>query len=401
MAKTATAMKKEKKKPKSKVDFTPADALKAAGAGYSKEAKKIAAATKKAAMKKAAMKNQKAAMQKVALQKKPAGTGLQELQKWAEEDNDEHKPDDPEDFSSVPTKVQAHVFAAALAKPIGTPGSLPEEIHSLWKGIASGPGTIPLRHSVRNMIVPKDAKYGYMCRVDPNGPLMQRVRNVFEVKQRNQQMVGLSKSEMLLQWKGNKQGMQEAIDEGDIQVSDGFYYWKRDIHDHITGGKQTFVFGGGDPRDMTQQDFGHMMSLLNNAPWADWAAKPITQDERKAVADGETPGGELAMKKAEESLAALQAIVQQIKTLYKKCKDNNTMGGSIPTILKTSMEKVKELEEVHIAKLSDFIYGLDQQMNIKDVKQMLLAAAPATAEVNQSIKEITALSKSSSGAPKK
>ena len=62
----------------------------------------------------------KAAMQKVALQKKPAGTGLQELQKWAEEDNDEHKPDDAKDDTSAPTKAQARVFTAALAKPIGT-----------------------------------------------------------------------------------------------------------------------------------------------------------------------------------------------------------------------------------------------------------------------------------------
>ena len=38
--------------------------------------------------------------------------------------------------------------------------------------------------------------------------------------------------------------MEQAIEEGDIVVSGGFYYWKRDIHDHITGGKQTFHFGG-------------------------------------------------------------------------------------------------------------------------------------------------------------
>ena len=74
------------------------------------------------------------------------------------------------------------VFADALAKPAVTFGALPKEIHTLWKSIQRGPGTVPLRHAVRNMIAPKDAVYGHICKVDPNGPLMQRVRESFEIQ---------------------------------------------------------------------------------------------------------------------------------------------------------------------------------------------------------------------------
>ena len=175
---------------------------------------------------------------------------------WDEETDEAMK------VSSAPSKIQAKVFQDALALPPGSMGSLPPEVHTLWKSISSGPETIPQRHALRNMIVTKNAPYGHICRVDPDGRLMQRIRKVFEVKQRNQQMVGLTESEMLhKEWQGNIQGMQKAIEKQDIVVKDGFCYWKRGTHEHITGGKQTFHFDGGDPRIMSQEDSGNMMSL--------------------------------------------------------------------------------------------------------------------------------------------
>ena len=46
----------------------------------------------------------------------------------------------------------------------------------------------------------------------------------------------LTESEMLhKEWQGNIQGMQKAIEKTDIVVKDGFYYWNRDTHEHITG----------------------------------------------------------------------------------------------------------------------------------------------------------------------
>ena len=82
------------------------------------------------------------------------------------------------------------------------------------------------------------------------------------------QMKGVSESEML--WKsfqGNDEAMQKAIDKGDIQVKHGKFYWTRDIHEHITGGKDSWKCGGGEPEHMSQQDMQRFMELLNFAPW--------------------------------------------------------------------------------------------------------------------------------------
>ena len=48
-----------------------------------------------------------------------------------------------------------------------------------------GPGAAKERHALRNALVPKDATYGHIIKVDPNGSVMNRIRQVFEVKQKN------------------------------------------------------------------------------------------------------------------------------------------------------------------------------------------------------------------------
>ena len=32
--------------------------------------------------------------------------------------------------------------------------------------------------------MPRDARYGHICKVDPNGPVMHRIRGVFEIKEK-------------------------------------------------------------------------------------------------------------------------------------------------------------------------------------------------------------------------
>ena len=69
-------------------------------------------------------------------------------------------------------------------------------------------------------------------------------------------------------WKnfqGNQTAMQEAIIKEHIQVNNDMYYWTREFHEHITGGKDSFTTG---PKDMDQEDVQRMMALLNSAPWA-------------------------------------------------------------------------------------------------------------------------------------
>ena len=107
-------------------------------------------------------------------------------------------------------------FSNAMKLPPGAMGALPQEIHTVWNSFAHGPGTIPQRHALRNAIVPRSAGYGHICNIDPDGQPMKKVRDIFEIKQRKVQMVGLAESEMLhKEWQGNSQGMQKAIGKGD------------------------------------------------------------------------------------------------------------------------------------------------------------------------------------------
>ena len=105
---------------------------------------------------------------------------------WADDGEDEEEKDEEEQSKdcSVPTKAQAYIFERALKMDPGTRGALPNEIHELWNSMQKGPGAAQERHALRNAIVPRDATYGHICKVDPTGPLMQRIRNVWETKQK-------------------------------------------------------------------------------------------------------------------------------------------------------------------------------------------------------------------------
>jgi hypothetical protein len=96
----------------------------------------------------------------------------------------------------------------ALKMDPGTRGALPHEIRELWKSLQQGPGAAQERHTLRNLCVPRDATYGSICKVDPTGPLMQKIRTVWQTKQKKIQLKGMSESEML--WK-SFQGNQAAM----------------------------------------------------------------------------------------------------------------------------------------------------------------------------------------------
>ena len=63
---------------------------------------------------------------------------------------------------------------------------------------------------------------------------------------------------------------KKAIDKGDIVVNNDFYYWRRDKHEHVTGGEQVFKFEA-DPEKASNQNMEAMMELLEYAPWAEWS----------------------------------------------------------------------------------------------------------------------------------
>ena len=131
--------------------------------------------------------------------KKAASAGTS-WEKWADEQDEDEDEDEPEEAGdgkdmSVPTKAQCLAFDNALNKPPGVVGSLPPEVHEAWQKLQRGPGTIPERHALINLLVRKNASYGHIVRVDE--PQLESFREAFKDKQRTHQFYGVSESETL------------------------------------------------------------------------------------------------------------------------------------------------------------------------------------------------------------
>jgi hypothetical protein len=351
------------------------------------DAQKVAQMPKKVkAVAKAVKKKPSCAEQKSPM-KKPSS-----WDQWADDGEDEEEKGEDSKDCSVPTKAQAYIFERALKMDPGTRGALPSEIHELWNSMQKGPGAAQERHALRNAIVPRDATYGHICKVDPTGSLMQRVRNVWETKQKKIQLKGMSESEML--WKsfqGNEVAMQSAIDKGHIQVQNDMYIWQREIHEHISGGTDSYSSG---PQQMTQQDMQKLLELLHYAPWVDWAlVQNVPSIQLKTAA---TPDSD-AIQKAHECLDASKAVCLSMETFYKGVQSQGILSmqdtGSIPVIMSTAMKKVKAMQTEHMQPIADIIYNHDGtcSTSVKEVKDMLGAAAKTLQALTQYMSEAKAL----------
>jgi hypothetical protein len=361
--------------------------------------KKNAKATAKAKAKAAAAKTMK----------KPAA-----WDKWAEEGEEEEEDadDDMEDQDeegedkknhSPVSRQQAYVFERALKLPPGTNGSLPQEIHDFWNSITRGPGSAQQRHALRNEIVPKNAHYGTVVNIDPNGKKMQKIRSAFEIKQKRVQMKGMCETEMLWgTFQGNKEAMKNAISTGEIKVKDNdqgmpMYYWVREHHEHIKGGSDSFTWGKGEDHAMTNEDLQKLVEMCDWAPWAQWCTTPNSDPQMRAqLKNAATPNSE-AIKKAQEGLDASKQLCQQVQNFYKQVKSEGILSradaGSIPKLMTDAMRKLRELETHHVQTITAIVYD-DECTNtqtVKDVKEVLHEAAKTVKQLRTLFEEAKAL----------
>lgn len=209
-------------------------------------------------------------------------------------------------------------------------------------------------------------------------------------------MKGLTFSEALWScFQGNEAGMQKAITKGDLRVLNGMYYWHMDIHEHITGGKDTMQFGKGEPHAMTQQDKEKMLELLDYAPWAKWSTTPNNVPEvdlKKAL----KPDSD-AMERAQECLDASKAVCINVQTFFKNIQKEGIMtnpkAGSIPSIMNNAMKAAKDMEKEHMQPMAELIYDVDGTKKVTKghVKEMLNAAAKDLKNIQQYLLEAKAL----------
>ena len=305
---------------------------------------------------------------------------------------------------STPTREQCHIFDKALKTAPGVRGALPQEVVDLWYSIKNGPGAAKERHAIRNAIVPRDAAYGTIVTIDPNGRQMEKIRTAFQIRQKRFQMKGMTESEMLYgSFQGNKAAMKEAIAKNHILVKENeqgltMYYWSREHHEVITGGKESFTHGKGEKHNMTEAEFDKFVGVLEFAPWATWSTTPASSpQERKALKNVASQDSD-AMTKAQECMDASQSVCVQMKDFYTKTKSEGILtmkdAGSIPTIMQLAMSKMKEMENEHmqaIAKLIWYPDGQQQTHSVQDIKQMLGAAAKTLGQLKTHMNEAKAL----------
>ena len=138
------------------------------------------------------------------------------------------------------------------------------------------------------------------------------------------------------------------------------YYWQRDIHEHIVGGRDTMHFGSGEPHIMTYEDKEKMMELMDYAPWAQWGATAnnVPMAELKMVVK---PNSD-AMHRVQECLDASKAVCTNMQNLFKQAQQDGILtsphAGSLPSIMREAMEAMDDMEEKHMKPMSSLILSL-------------------------------------------
>jgi CHASE3 domain sensor protein len=133
--------------------------------------------------------------------------------------------------------------------------------------------------------------------------------------------------------------------------------------------------------------------LMQYAPWVDWA---VMQNVPKAQLNATCAPDSAALEKATECLEASKAVCISMETLYKGVQAQGILrqpdAGSIPAIMATAMQKVQQLQTEHIQPIQDIIYSHDgKTASVKEVKQMLAAAAQTVQALTQTMGEAKAL----------
>ena len=174
------------------------------------------------------------------------------------------------------------------------------------------------------------------------------------------------------------------------------YYFHRDIHEHITGGKDQFKIGKNDPNTMTLDDKDKMMELLDYAPWASWGVTPnnVPEPELRSVAKPDSD----AVHRLQECMDGSKAVCMNVQNMFKELQKEGILAspeaGSIPSFMKAAMKAAKDMENAHMQPMKDLIYDVTdgtKKATVKEVKETLHSAAAAMTPLKQHLNEAKVL----------
>ena len=215
-------------------------------------------------------------------------------------------------------------------------------------------------------------------------------------------MKGMTESEMRYgSFQGNRAAMNGAIAKNHILVKENeqgntMYYWSREHHEVITGGKESVKNEKGEKHNITDAEFDKFMGVLDFAAWATWSATPASSPQERAALKNVASQDSDAMTKAQECMDASQQVCVQMKDFYKRTKSEGILtekdAGSIPTIMSLAMSKMKEMENEHMQSIAQLIWYPDgSTQSVQDIKQMLGAAAKTLGQLKTHMNEAKAL----------
>ncbi len=129
-----------------------------------------------------------------------------------------------------------------------------------------------------------------------------------------------------------------------------------------------------------------LLELLQYAPWVDWA---LVQNVPKLQLNATCAPDSAALAKATECLEASKAVCISMEALYKGVQAQGILSlpdtGSIPVIMSTAMQKLKQMQTEHMQPIADIIYNHDGtcSTSVKEVKDMLGAAGKTWQSLTQ------------------
>ena len=103
------------------------------------------------------------------------------------------------------------------------------------------------------------------------------------------------------------------------------------------------------------------------------------------------------MHKAKACLDASKAVCISVQTFFKEIKKEGILtspeAGSIPSIMKTAMKAIPEMERDHMQPIAALIYDTDgtKKVTVKSMRNQLYSAAQALTLLKQHLDESKAL----------
>ena len=210
-------------------------------------------------------------------------------------------------------------------------------------------------------------------------------------------MKGLTYSEVLWNsFQGNEKAMEKAMEKEDLKLLNGMYYWKRDIHEHITGGKDSFKIGKKDPSAMTIEDRDKMLELMDYAPWVQFGVTansvPVSELRNTCKPDSD------ALNRLQEGMDGCKTVCTNVQGMYQGLQKDGTLdhpeAGSIPSIMKAAIKAAKDLENEHMHPMSALILDVTdgtKNVTVKDAKQTCFQAAMALTPLRTNLNEAKVL----------